>query len=253
MRLLCRGIACLSLAASGLACSSPTAPEPQSPVISGGERSYECYVSPSCGSDPTHQRLLRDGGDGKCYSFDTCRGVWKCEQAATGRGNCGTSSIPCTYSPGCGDEQVQACNTGSCSALSACEDIIRVGYSYSPTSTQCDCNTVSPGSSAALAFCPNPNAPPLPPDFVHVSAQGRDAILVEWNDNSSNETGFEIRRKEGDAGPWISIGTVPQNTEAFVSRGLHCGTSYAFVVYALAASGAIPGANEARTSTASCR
>ena len=54
---------------------------------------------------------------------------------------------------------------------------------------------------------------------------------VPWKDNSSDEDGFMLMRKEG-AGAWTDIATVPFNTTAYHDAPLKAATTYTYMVHA---------------------
>jgi len=82
------------------------------------------------------------------------------------------------------------------------------------------------------------NNPPAAPSNLIATAASSDTVNLTWNDNSSNEYGFKIDRKEGAGGSWGYITTVSQNTEAYSNTsGLKENTQYFYRVYAYNAGG----------------
>lgn len=101
--------------------------------------------------------------------------------------------------------------------------------------------------------CGPPSDPPSPPpSWLRTTAASASQINLQWDDNSPNEEGFKIERKEGCCGAWTLIATVGPNVETYQSTGLKCGTTYAYRVWAYNAAGDSGKTNEASATTASC-
>jgi hypothetical protein len=49
-------------------------------------------------------------------------------------------------------------------------------------------------------------------------------VLLQWNDNSDDETGFSIERKKGTSGSWAEIGTASANDTSYLDTNLALGT-----------------------------
>ncbi len=62
------------------------------------------------------------------------------------------------------------------------------------------------------------------------SANG--VVLLTWNDNSNDETSFNMERKQGYANPWIQVGVTNSNVTYFTDTGLEYNTVYFYRVYA---------------------
>ena len=77
-------------------------------------------------------------------------------------------------------------------------------------------------------------APSSPTNLTAVA----DTFSVElnWTDNSDNETGFVLERKDGDSlsvNPYIRIDTVITNITSIADTGLTPNTIYTYSVFAL--------------------
>ncbi|MFH1198699.1 MAG: S8 family serine peptidase [Candidatus Omnitrophota bacterium] len=70
-------------------------------------------------------------------------------------------------------------------------------------------------------------APAVPSVFTSI-VQSSTEIALSWIDNSSNETGFKIERKTGNAGVYALIYTAPANTISFKDTGLTPSTKYCY-------------------------
>ena len=71
-----------------------------------------------------------------------------------------------------------------------------------------------------------------PPNNLHVVETTQSTILLSWVDNSINEAGFEIQRKEGETGAYTVAGTVGPNFEMFRDTDLKSETTYYYRVRA---------------------
>jgi hypothetical protein len=58
-----------------------------------------------------------------------------------------------------------------------------------------------------------PQPPPAAPSGLTASFDG--PVYVDWRDNSTNETRFEVERKTGEAGTYAQIATIPGDTGQF--------------------------------------
>ena len=77
---------------------------------------------------------------------------------------------------------------------------------------------------------PTPTAPSAP-SKLSGSALSTSQIRLQWTDNSSNESGFRILRKQGQYGSYTTL-TVGVNTSSYTDNGLATGTQYYYSVYA---------------------
>lgn len=73
--------------------------------------------------------------------------------------------------------------------------------------------------------------------FAPLSAWAVQAT-VTWTDNSSDETGFRVERRDGvDANPFVAQTTTAANVTTFNQAGLTLGTRYCYRVLAVNAFG----------------
>ena len=72
---------------------------------------------------------------------------------------------------------------------------------------------------------PNPSPTPNPPSNLTALALSQMQILLQWHDNSHNETGFKIEQSLTSIGPWTQIATTPANVTSHAPPGLTCGTT----------------------------
>lgn len=74
---------------------------------------------------------------------------------------------------------------------------------------------------------------PDAPSGLNTAASGANQVDLVWNDNSNNETSFEIERSTGGAGgPFSLLATVAAGTNAYPDSGLTASTEYCYRVRA---------------------
>jgi hypothetical protein len=78
--------------------------------------------------------------------------------------------------------------------------------------------------------------PPAAPANLVATVIPPDQINLSWTDNSSNETGFRIERKD-NKGAFLQIATVGSGLTAFSNNGLLLDTAYCYRVCAYSAAG----------------
>jgi fibronectin type 3 domain-containing protein/pimeloyl-ACP methyl ester carboxylesterase len=93
------------------------------------------------------------------------------------------------------------------------------------------------------------NPPQSPPSSLSGSALTYNMIRLNWSDNSSTETGFEIVRGTGTSGNYIPVATLPANTVSFTDSGLNGSTAYLYKVRAIAGTGESPYSAEVSVTT----
>ena len=77
-------------------------------------------------------------------------------------------------------------------------------------------------------------AAPDAPSGVIVTNDGLAKIIVSWTDNSTNETGFRVERKEGENGSWTLIASESANATQYIDTTVSSDTTY---LYRVAATG----------------
>ncbi len=77
---------------------------------------------------------------------------------------------------------------------------------------------------------------PESPSDVSIVSKSFSRIEIAWHDNSFNESGFEINRKQGDS-EWQTVGKVGINVIDFQDIGLEPGTQYSYTVNAFNSAG----------------
>lgn len=106
------------------------------------------------------------------------------------------------------------------------------------------------GSSAYsnLAGGTTPPNPPAAPSNLSALGVSTSQINLAWQDNSTNETQFELQRRTagGNFGPSIFL---PANTSQYADTGLTPGQAYVYRIRALNGGGPSDWSNEAPAST----
>lgn len=74
--------------------------------------------------------------------------------------------------------------------------------------------------------------PPAAPTALAGLATAGSEIQLSWEDNASNESGFEIERSSNGI-DFLKIGTIPANRTSFAATGLLVNTTYQFRVRAI--------------------
>ena len=97
----------------------------------------------------------------------------------------------------------------------------------SPTPAAADM-AITPDMTVAPDLLP---PPPAAPTNLKAAPLGGGAHLT-WKDNSTDEDGFMIMRKDGTAA-YMMLTTVPFNTIAFHDAPLVSGTTYSYMVHAM--------------------
>ena len=80
----------------------------------------------------------------------------------------------------------------------------------------------SAGGVFNYIICDKQNLPPTAPTKLSASTSGLSVIL-SWTDNSSDETGFKIIRKDTLDGNWTTIATTSADTTTYTDSGLSAG------------------------------
>ncbi|HSS52085.1 MAG TPA: hypothetical protein VLX28_24345 [Thermoanaerobaculia bacterium] len=193
------------------------------------------------------------GLDAAAYGGSSC-------SAGTGHilsiSKAGTGSGTVTSSPAginCGASCSAVFTTGTAVTLTAApvSGSTFSGWSGACTGTGSCTVTLDADRSVTATF--NASPPPACPTWLRFTTPTTSSQLnLLWTDNSNNESGFKIERKQGCCGPWTLVATVGANVTAYQSSGLTCNTTYAYRVWAYNSAGDSCKTNEAGSTTSSC-
>lgn len=80
---------------------------------------------------------------------------------------------------------------------------------------------------------------PVPPSSLNATTLSQTEILIEWKDNASNETAYQLYwSATGDVGSFNLLVSLPPDTEEFIHSGLTSKTSYYYQLRANSTEGA---------------
>jgi len=65
------------------------------------------------------------------------------------------------------------------------------------------------GESVTLAYVAEATPPPPVPTGLNSTASSSGGYVLAWQDNSSDETGFELQRRDPSTGVWSTVATLP--------------------------------------------
>jgi large repetitive protein len=88
---------------------------------------------------------------------------------------------------------------------------------------------------------------PVAPSSLTITSIGSGSVSLAWTDNSVNELGFKVQRKQGAAGTYADIATLGPNVTTYTDNdsALLDGTQYYYQVYATNTAGNSGFSNEA--------
>lgn len=92
------------------------------------------------------------------------------------------------------------------------------------------------------------NRPEAPTNLL-ATATSFSQISLSWEDNSSNEVGFSIRRRIGLNGTPVQIATVSQNVTSYFDTGLNPDVTYYYTIVAYNLAGFSSSSNDANATT----
>lgn len=93
------------------------------------------------------------------------------------------------------------------------------------------------------------DTPPASATNLTASASSSTRILLTWSDNSANETGFRIERRQGGSGAFSVISSVGPNVMTVDDSAIATGASYEYRVVAFNAGGDAAPSNTASVTT----
>ncbi|MBZ5496659.1 MAG: IPT/TIG domain-containing protein [Acidobacteriia bacterium] len=136
----------------------------------------------------------------------------------------------------------------------------------SPAPTDCGNTIMNSTIGTGSTFCPYSRAEiaahvasasscltsgPAAPSNLTAIAVSSSQVNLLWLDNSADETGFAVERKEGAGGIWSQVGTTAANVTSFSDTGLGTNTNYYYRVEATGAAADSAYSNEVSATTLS--
>jgi fibronectin type 3 domain-containing protein len=106
-------------------------------------------------------------------------------------------------------------------------------YHYRVRATNAAGDSGYSGSASASTL----PTPPAAPSGLTAVAQGSAAVLLTWQDNGSNESGFEISRQAPGGGGFQLVTRTGSNAVTFTDTGVSGSTTYSYRVRAVNAGG----------------
>ncbi|MBN1674130.1 MAG: fibronectin type III domain-containing protein [Kiritimatiellae bacterium] len=107
----------------------------------------------------------------------------------------------------------------------------------------------SPGGAPLLVVTCSTPSTPAAPSALSAAALAADAVRLAWQDNSSNEAGFKIDRRQSGTDDWVRIATTGANATTYTDSGLPAGTKFYYMVKAANAEGNSPYSSVAAVTT----
>ncbi|MBN1674989.1 MAG: fibronectin type III domain-containing protein [Kiritimatiellae bacterium] len=100
-------------------------------------------------------------------------------------------------------------------------------------------NTAGNSAESAVASATTPQAlqPPAAPGNPTAAAVSASRIDVKWLDNSANEDGFKIDRRQSGLDEWVRIATLAANATSHADAGLPDATTFYYKIKAYNAAG----------------
>jgi hypothetical protein len=197
------------------------------------------------------------GLDAAAYGGTSCTAghILSAGKAGTGAGTVTSSPVGIS----CGASCLAAFTAGTTVTLTAAPASGSTfgGWSGACTGTGSCTITLDADRSVTATFNAS-TTPPAAPTWLRVDTVPGTAtqLKLTWQDNSNNEAGFKVERKQGCCGPWTSLPDASANstgTATYQSTGLQCGgTTYAYRVWAFNAGGSSAKTNEAARATPAC-
>lgn len=112
------------------------------------------------------------------------------------------------------------------------------------------------GPSPVNGGVSNPTPPPVSqgpatPSGLTASATAHNQVNLTWKDNSSNEDGFKLFRRQSGTSQWVLVATLGKNTTSYKDGDVKADTKYYYRVQSYNASGHSDLSNEPNVTTPS--
>jgi hypothetical protein len=111
------------------------------------------------------------------------------------------------------------------------------------------CNSAGCSDYSNEAAVSTPDVPPEAPSGLAAVATGSSTVDITWTDQSDNESGFRLERKNGAGGSWAQIATPEADATSFGDTGLDPATEYLYRIRACNDDGCSALSSEASVTT----
>jgi hypothetical protein len=105
-------------------------------------------------------------------------------------------------------------------------------YCYTVVAFDSAGNSSSVSAQACATTPTSPSGAPIAPSNLAATAVAATSARLNWQDNSTNELGFQIERAPAASGPWVIVGTTGANVTSYSNTGLSPATVYYYRVSA---------------------
>ncbi len=105
-------------------------------------------------------------------------------------------------------------------------------YCYTIVAFDSAGNSSSVSAQACATTPTSPGGVPVAPSNLIATAVTTTSVALNWQDNSNNESGFQIERAPAGSGPWVVVGTAAANVTSYSDTGLSPATGYYYRVSA---------------------
>ncbi|MBN1672640.1 MAG: lamin tail domain-containing protein [Kiritimatiellae bacterium] len=92
-------------------------------------------------------------------------------------------------------------------------------------------------TAVAAATTPDRVQPPAAPSGLNAQPASHSQIALQWIDNSNNETGFKIERRQSGAADWVPLGPTGADVVAYTDAGLPAETKFYYRLWAFNSAG----------------
>ena len=92
-------------------------------------------------------------------------------------------------------------------------------------------------------------SPPAAPGMLRASTVTTTSVVLEWNDQATNEDSYEVERKTGTQGSYARVAVLGSNVTTYTDSGLSPDTTYLYRVRAVNVNGPSAYSNEVQVTT----
>ena len=148
---------------------------------------------------------------------------------AYGYGLCGSSfRTIMSYSAPCGSSRIRHFSNPN---VSVSGEPTGIDHNVNPANSADGARTMNNTADTIAAFRQGTTTPPQAPSAMNATAVSDVQIDLQWNDNSSDESGFELQRS-ADGASWSALASVGANNSSYADSGLAASMLYYYRVRA---------------------